>query len=181
MSDKKSFIYKICIVGDGGVGKTSLVLRYCEDSFKDNYIMTIGSNFSTKSVVLPNYPNYEIKLQLWDLAGQKHFSFVRPPFYRGATGIIYVYDLTRRSSFASMPNWQDEVEKVIGRKSSVIVGNKLDLADENHREIGKQDGESLKSELESISYYETSAKDGRYVEDIFTDLTLSILKEFNKI
>ena len=181
MLDKKSFIYKICIVGDGGVGKTSLVLRYCEDSFRDNYIMTIGSNFSTRSVILPEYPNYDIKLQLWDLAGQKHFSFVRPPFYRGATGIIYVYDLTRRSSFASMPDWQDEVEKVIGRKSSVVVGNKLDLADENHRENGKQEGESVKNELEAISYYETSAKDGRNIEGIFRDITIGILKDFNKI
>ncbi|MBY9005168.1 MAG: GTP-binding protein [Candidatus Lokiarchaeota archaeon] len=181
MSEKKSFIYKICIVGDGGVGKTSLVLRYCEDAFKDNYIMTIGSNFSTKSVFLPEYPNYEIKLQLWDLAGQKHFSFVRPPFYRGATGIIYVYDLTRRSSFASMASWLDEVEKVIGRKSSVIVGNKLDLADENHRENGIQDGEALKNEIQAISYYETSAKEGNNVEQIFRDITLGILKDFNKI
>ncbi|MBN1214926.1 MAG: GTP-binding protein [Candidatus Lokiarchaeota archaeon] len=181
MSEKKSFIYKICIVGDGGVGKTSLVLRYCEDAFKDNYIMTIGSNFSTKSVVLPEYPNYDIKLQLWDLAGQKHFSFVRPPFYRGATGIIYVYDLTRRSSFASMANWKEEVEKVIGLKSSIIVGNKLDLADDNHREIGAQDGEALKAEMNALSYYETSAKDGINVESIFRDITLGILKDFNKI
>ena len=93
----KSFIYKICVVGNGGVGKTSMVLRYCENSFKESYLMTIGSNFSTKTVELANYPQLQVKLQLWDLAGQKHFSFVRPPFYRGASGIIYVFDLTRRS------------------------------------------------------------------------------------
>ena len=112
MSASKSFIYKICVVGDGGVGKTSMVLRYTEDSFKENYIMTIGSNFSTKTVELPEFPQYNIKLQIWDLAGQKHFSFVRPPFYRGATGIIYVFDLTRRSSFSNLLNWKTEVEKV---------------------------------------------------------------------
>ena len=72
MSDKKSFIYKICLVGDGGVGKTSLVLRYCENKFKENYIMTIGSNFSTKEVHLKEYPNYNVKLQIWDLAGQNN-------------------------------------------------------------------------------------------------------------
>ncbi len=66
----KSFIFKICVVGDGGVGKTSMVLRYCEETFKDNYIMTIGSNFSTKTVELSEYPNFNIKLQVWDLAGQ---------------------------------------------------------------------------------------------------------------
>jgi len=83
------------VVGDGGVGKTSMVLRYCENAFKDNYIMTIGSNFSTKQVELEEYPNYLVKLQLWDLAGQKHFSFVRPPFYRGATATVFVFDITR--------------------------------------------------------------------------------------
>ena len=178
---KKSFIYKICVVGDGGVGKTSMVLRYCENAFKENYIMTIGSNFSAKSVALPDYPNYSCKLQIWDLAGQKHFSFVRPPFYRGATGIVYVFDLTRRSSFANLQAWKDEVEKVIGPKTSALVGNKLDLADQGHREIGQQDAEAYKEELGALMYYEVSAKEGLGVEKIFTDLTISILKDTDRI
>jgi small GTP-binding protein len=181
MSASKSFIYKICVVGDGGVGKTSMVLRYTDDSFKENYIMTIGSNFSTKSVDLPEYPQYNIKLQIWDLAGQKHFSFVRPPFYRGATGIIYVFDLTRRSSFANLPNWRTEVEKVVTSRPSVLVGNKLDLANQGNREIGEQDGESLKNELQALSYFETSAKEGVNIEDVFKITVLEILKSSNKI
>jgi len=181
MSASKSFIYKICVVGDGGVGKTSMVLRYTDDSFKENYIMTIGSNFSTKSVDLPEYPQYNIKLQIWDLAGQKHFSFVRPPFYRGATGIIYVFDLTRRSSFANLPNWRTEVEKVVTSRPSVLVGNKLDLATQGNREIGEQDGESLKNELQALSYFETSAKEGVNIEDVFKITVLEILKSSNKI
>jgi small GTP-binding protein len=181
MSASKSFIYKICVVGDGGVGKTSMVLRYTDDTFKENYIMTIGSNFSTKSVDLPEYPQYNIKLQIWDLAGQKHFSFVRPPFYRGATGIIYVFDLTRRSSFANLPNWRTEVEKVVTSRPSVLVGNKLDLANQGNREIGEQDGESLKNELQALSYFETSAKEGVNIEDVFKITVLEILKSSNKI
>ena len=181
MSASKSFIYKICVVGDGGVGKTSMVLRYTDDSFKENYIMTIGSNFSTKSVDLPEYPQYNIKLQIWDLAGQKHFSFVRPPFYRGATGIIYVFDLTRRSSFANLPNWKTEVEKVVSGRPSVLVGNKLDLAIQGNREIGEQEGESLKKELQAINYFETSAKEGMQIEDVFKETVLAILKNSNKI
>jgi len=181
MSAKRSFIFKICIVGDGGVGKTSLALRYTENTFKDNYIMTIGSNFSTKTVSLPNYPHLDIKLQIWDLAGQKHFSFVRPPFYRGASGVIYVFDLTRRSSFASLPNWKSEVSKVIGEKPSILVGNKIDLADEGHREVGQQDGDSFKTELNAISYFETSAKDGVKINEMFTEIVLEILKTSNKI
>jgi small GTP-binding protein len=177
----KNFIYKVCVVGDGGVGKTSMVLRYCENTFKENYIMTIGSNFSTKSVPLEEYPNYNVKLQLWDLAGQKHFSFVRPPFYRGATGIVYVFDLTRRSSFANMGEWKDEVKKVIGEKSSILVGNKLDLAEDGKREVGEQDAKQLMKELGSSGYFETSAKDGRGIEEVFKEVTLAILKNAGKI
>ena len=178
---QKSYIYKICVVGNGGVGKTSMVLRYCENSFKESYLMTIGSNFSTKTVELADHPQLQVKLQLWDLAGQKHFSFVRPPFYRGATGIIYVYDLTRRSSFADMLEWRDEVEKVIGQKPSLLIGNKLDLALEGQREVAEQDGEALKGEMHAMRYIETSAKDGDFVEEVFKVLTLEILKTSGKI
>jgi len=177
----KSFIYKICVVGNGGVGKTSMVLRYCENSFKESYMMTIGSNFSTKTVELANYPQLQVKLQLWDLAGQKHFSFVRPPFYRGATGIIYVFDLTRRSSFADLLEWREEVEKVIGQKPCLVVGNKLDLARQGQREVAEQDGEAVKYEMHAMKYFETSAKESDSVGDIFKMLTLEILKTSGKI
>ncbi len=177
----KSFIYKICVVGNGGVGKTSMVLRYCENSFKESYMMTIGSNFSTKTVELANYPQLQVKLQLWDLAGQKHFSFVRPPFYRGATGIIYVFDLTRRSSFADLIEWREEVEKVIGQKPCLVVGNKLDLARQGQREVAEQDGEAVKYEMHAMKYFETSAKESDSVGDIFEMLTLEILKTSGKI
>ena len=177
----KSFIYKICVVGNGGVGKTSMVLRYCENSFKESYLMTIGSNFSTKTVELADHPQLQVKLQLWDLAGQKHFSFVRPPFYRGATGIIYVFDLTRRSSFADLLEWRDEVEKVIGQKPSLLIGNKLDLAHQGQREVAAQDGEALKGEMHAMQYFETSAKEGDSVEEVFKVLTLEILKTSGKI
>jgi small GTP-binding protein len=177
----KSFIYKICIVGNGGVGKTSMVLRYCENSFKESYLMTIGSNFSTKTVELADHPQLQVKLQLWDLAGQKHFSFVRPPFYRGATGIIYVFDLTRRSSFADLLEWREEVEKVIGQKPCIVVGNKLDLAKQGQREVAEQDGEAVRFEMHAMKYFETSAKEGDSVGDIFKTLTLEILRNSGKI
>ncbi len=158
-----------------------MVLRYTEDTFKENYLMTIGSNFSAKSERFPEYPHLNIKLQIWDLAGQKHFSFVRPPFYRGASGIIYVFDLTRRSSFANLPNWKEEVEKVVGEKTSILVGNKLDLANQGNREIALHDGESLKNELNALSYYETSAKEGTNINDVFKDTVIRILKACGKI
>ena len=181
MQALKSYIYKICVVGNGGVGKTSMVLRYCENTFKENYIMTIGSNFSTKTVSLPDYPQLQVKLQIWDLAGQKHFSFVRPPFYRGATGIIYVFDLTRRSSFADLNEWKNEVQKVVGQKPALLVGNKIDIARDGKREVSSQDGESFKSEINAKKYFETSAKEGDSVEYVFKLLTLEILRSSGKI
>jgi small GTP-binding protein len=158
-----------------------MVLRYCENSFKESYLMTIGSNFSTKTVELADHPQLQVKLQLWDLAGQKHFSFVRPPFYRGATGIIYVFDLTRRSSFADLIEWREEVEKVIGQKPCLVVGNKLDLANQGQREVAEQDGEAVKYEMHAMKYFETSAKESDSVGDIFKMLTLEILRNSGKI
>ena len=111
----------------------------------------------------------------------KHFSFVRPPFYRGATAVIYVFDLTRRSSFTNLPNWKVEVEKVVSGKPSVLVGNKLDLANQGNREIGEQDGEALKKELNALSYFETSAKEGVLVDNVFNEAVLAILKTVSKI
>jgi small GTP-binding protein len=159
-----------------------MVLRYCENTFKENYIMTIGSNFSTKQVDLDEYPNYLVKLQLWDLAGQKHFSFVRPPFYRGSSATVYTFDLTRRSSFQNILNWKSEVEKVIGDgKPSILVGNKIDLAEKGQREVGTSEGKALKEELNAIAYLETSAKEDVLVEPVFKDLTKAILEKTKKI
>jgi len=159
-----------------------MVLRYCENTFKENYIMTIGSNFSTKQVDLEEYPNFLVKLQLWDLAGQKHFSFVRPPFYRGSSAIVYTFDLTRRSSFQNILNWKSEVEKVIGdNKPSILVGNKIDLAERGQREVGTGEGEALKEELNSIAYLETSAKNDIRIENVFKELTLAIIEKTKKL
>ncbi len=143
--------------------------------------MTIGSNFSTKTVDLPDHPEFNVKLQIWDLAGQKHFSFVRPPFYRGSTASVYTFDLSRRSSFSNLIEWQDEAEKVIGPKPCILVGNKLDLANEGQREVSTQEGEAAMIELGAFKYIEISAKEGDYVEGVFTDLTLAILKASGKL
>ncbi len=144
--------------------------------------MTIGSNFSTKKVDLEEYPNYFIKLQMWDLAGQKHFSFVRPPFYRGSGATVYVFDLTRRSSFQNILNWKSEVEKVIGdKKPSILVGNKLDLAEKGYREVGRGDAEALMNEINAIGYYEASAKENIHIEPVFKNITVAILKNTQKI
>jgi len=171
----KSFILKIAIVGNGSVGKTSLVLQYCEKKFSENYIMTIGSNFAIKSLTLDSTTS--VKLQIWDLAGQQHFSFVRPPFYRGASGTVYVFDITNRDSFENILEWKREVETVIPNKPSVLVGNKCDLADE--RVVSKKEGELLAEKLgpSCLGYYESSAKTGINLDELFQKLVSTIINK----
>jgi small GTP-binding protein len=169
----KAFILKMVVVGNGSVGKTSLVLQYCEKKFSENYIMTIGSNFAIKSLSLDSTTN--VKLQIWDLAGQQHFSFVRPPFYRGASGTVYVFDITNRDSFENILEWKREVETVVQSKPSVLVGNKCDLADE--RVVSKKEGELLAEKIgpTCLGYYETSAKTGINLDDMFHKLVHTVI------
>ncbi|MBD3350151.1 MAG: GTP-binding protein [Candidatus Lokiarchaeota archaeon] len=171
----KNYILKICCCGDGSVGKTSMVLQFCERKFQENYIMTIGSNFAVKEMDLPEINTF-VKLQIWDLAGQQHFSFVRPPFYRGASGTVMVFDITRRESFQHILDWKQEVDQVIPDKPFIIVGNKIDLADE--RVVSKHEGEELAKSL-GVLYYETSAKTGENLNVAFRKLVDEILSKTN--
>ncbi len=141
-------------MGDGSVGKTSMVFQYSEQNFQERYIMTIGSNFAIKSLKIGDT---KVKIQIWDLAGQKHFSFVRPPFYRGSSGTLYVFDLTRRQSFDNLISWKEEVETVIN-KPSILIGNKNDLHED--RLITKEEADSFANEMGALMYIEKSAKTG---------------------
>ena len=181
MVSEKAYVYKVCVVGDGGVGKTSLVRKSISNTFSENYIMTIGSNFSVKPVELSEYPNYDITLSVWDLAGQEHFKSVRPPFYKGAKALIYVYDLTRISSFSNLLNWKKEAEKVIGLTPSILVGNKSDLLRPEEKRAKEEDITQLMGKLDTDAYFETSAKEGINVEAIFEEITKKILTKSAEI
>jgi GTPase SAR1 family protein len=96
--------------------------------------------------------------------------------------VVFVFDLTRRSSFQNILDWKDEVEKVIGDgKPYILVGNKIDLAEQGNREVGEKDGEALKEEINALAYYETSAKNDIEVEPVFKNITLAILEKSKKI
>ena len=172
---KKSLVYKICIVGDGGVGKTSIASRYTDNTFKENYIMTIGSNFAVKTMELPEYPDCSISLQIWDLAGQPRFNVVRPLFYRGAKAVIYVFDLTRKDSLENLLNWKKEIEQNIGLKPCILVGNKLDVVKKTKMKVEIEEIEIIKSNLNATSYFETSAKEGSNINELFKECVNGIL------
>jgi Ras-related protein Rab-1A len=169
----REFIFKIVLVGNGASGKTSLVLQYTEHKFSENYIMSIGANFAIHLIQKPE-EDIAIRLQLWDLAGQKHFTFVRPSFYRGAFAIIYIFDLTLRESFEAIKGWKDEAERHTGDIPRLLLGNKVDLTE--HRVISKKEGEQLAEEIGAM-YFETSAKDAINVDQAFLDITDTLMKK----
>ena len=185
MSVSKSYIYKIAVVGNGGVGKTSMVLRYCENSFKENYIMTIGSNFSTKTVALPDHPQFQVKLQIWDLAGQPTFEKVRGHYYQGSTGIILVYSVNDRESFDNASKWLVEAYKNMGKlPPTIIIGNKIDLrpaygATDSFvsTEEGQEFTELFMDRLDiPATFIETSAMTGENIKVAFRHL-LTMMSE----
>jgi len=170
--------FKICIVGDFGVGKTTLLHQYLERRFTPNVASTIGSNFFVKRLKIPNV-HHLITLQIWDLAGQQHFKWVRQGFYKGAKGIVFVFDLTNRKTFESLPDWKKEIEKVIEGFSSVLVGNKADLLDNEHRVIDQKESDNLRQSLSAYDYFETSAKSGNNVKEFFLKLISYMYKKFS--
>ncbi len=166
---QRQYVLKVCVVGDGAVGKTSLIIRYTEGHFRESYIMTVGTSFAVKEL---NFGDTLVRLQLWDLAGQPHFSSVRPVFYRGAAGVILVYDVTRRRTFEAIPEWFSEVSQVTGTVPTVLLANKVDLVDQ--RQATTEEGMAYAQQL-GWGYFETSAKEGQGVTDAFRQIAWSCI------
>jgi small GTP-binding protein len=167
--------FKICIVGDGGVGKTTIVHRYVDNIFLDDTKITIGTNLFVKRIDIPS-KNRKATLQIWDLGGESRFDNIRRNFYAGANGIIYTFDLTRRFSLMNLNKWQSEIEKAIGAKPSVLIGNKLDLVrDREERPIPEKEGKKVKDDLGCSYYLETSAKEDVRIDKAFLKLSERIL------
>ncbi len=160
----EEYIFKTVVVGEGAVGKTSLVLQFTEKKFKESYIQTIGSNFALKSVKLQP-KDISVKLQIWDLSGQAHFSVVRRSFYLGAQGAIYVYDVTRKKSLTALDVWKEEVDKHAPGIPAILLGNKIDLEDQI--EVSTEEGKKMAEHLGASHFRETSAKTGEQVNDAF--------------
>ena len=180
----KGYIFKTVVVGDGAVGKTSLVMSFTEQKFNTQYIMTIGSNFALKLIptdVLSTedkeYP--DVRLQLWDLAGQPHFKAVRHPFYKGSSGIIFVFDVTRPDTLEHLTGWREEILKQIKPTTpNILIGNKIDL--KNERKVSAEQAQKVAKAFGSAGYYETSAKDGININAGFQTLARKIIDYLEK-
>jgi len=178
MVGSSKHFYKVCIVGDSEVGKTTLVNQYLKRRFVADAQRTIGSNFFVKYVKIPKVKHL-LTLQIWDLAGQKRFKWVRYAFYKGASGIVYAFDLTRRNTLDNILNWKEEVETKIGVVPNVFVGNKLDLINNENSFINTKEINKFKQLLTTIEYIETSAKLGTKVDKVFSKLALEMYKNTN--
>ncbi|MEJ2294071.1 MAG: GTP-binding protein [Candidatus Lokiarchaeota archaeon] len=166
MAEEYDFLFKSIVVGDGGVGKTALTLRFSKGFFTEDYKMTIGVDFHVKTIELDTEEgSIRCKLQLWDTGGQERFSSIRPMYYRGSLGAVLVFDLTNSASFEHLPQWIEEVRANIKAEIPLLlVGNKSDLIDQ--RTISIEEVNQFTRDF-NLYYMETSAKTGDGVGDCF--------------
>lgn len=165
-TDGKPREVKVVLLGDTGVGKSSLVLRFVTNNFKPYSESTIGASFMSKVVTVDGK---QTKFQIWDTAGQEKYHSLAPMYYRGAAAAIVVYDITRASTFKTLRNWVDELRNQGPKDIALaIAGNKADLAD--RREVEQRLASSFANEVGAI-YFETSAKDDTNIQDIFVQLS----------
>ena len=165
---------KILILGDSSVGKTTLLLKYVDGYFPTVYVATIGVEYKIKRI---NINGIDISLQIWDTAGQERFRGITKNFMKGADGIIYAYDITKKSSFESLKNWIFQSEEATEGFKKIIIGNKIDL--EKERQIAK---ESLNKFCQSrnIKGMEVSAKNDVNVNECFETLAKLIIEGKSK-
>lgn len=163
------FLIKLLLIGDSGVGKSCLLLRFCDDAWTPSFITTIGIDFKIRTIELDGK---RIKLQIWDTAGQERFRTITTAYYRGAMGILLVYDVTDERSFNNIRTWHSNIEQhASDGVNKILVGNKCDW--EEKRAITTEAGRELAEEL-GIKFMETSAKVNLGVEDAFFTLARDI-------
>eukprot|EP00484_Ammonia_sp_Unknown_P007929 CAMPEP_0197055150 /NCGR_PEP_ID=MMETSP1384-20130603/58115_1 /TAXON_ID=29189 /ORGANISM="Ammonia sp." /LENGTH=206 /DNA_ID=CAMNT_0042488621 /DNA_START=52 /DNA_END=672 /DNA_ORIENTATION=+ len=168
-------LVKLLMIGDSGVGKSCLLLRFSDDSFSTNFITTIGIDFKLKTVEIDGK---KVKLQIWDTAGQERFRTITTAYYRGAMGVLMVYDITDEQSFLNIRNWMRNIEQhATPNVKKLLIGNKCDNADE--RVISQQRAQDLANEYQ-IQFFETSAKSDINVYEAFVALAKDIVDENTK-
>ena len=169
-------VLKILLLGDGAVGKTSLILRFIENKFKEEYSVSLGVDFLTKKIQFIDEDDVtrSVSLQVWDIAGQaRHVSYSHL-YLRGALGAFYVFDLTRKETLDQIQNrWQIQALKASPKHVSILIGNKADL--KRNRALSKNQLNQIAASMHVIDLIETSAKTGENVHEAFQRLTTEIL------
>ena len=165
--------FKILTLGESGVGKTAILRRYVENKFEKHHLATIGIDYQSKTIKIKNK---EIKLKIWDTAGQERYLNLASHLYKGADGIMLVYDITDEYSFSKITDWMEQINSNLSKNEIgiVLIGNKSDIED---RIIDTEKGEEKAKEY-GIQYFETSALNGNGINEAFEGLAKQILKNY---
>ena len=160
---------KILLIGDSAVGKTSILFRYINDEFPECYMSTIGVEYKIKALIINGK---KVNLRIWDTSGQERYRSITQNFYRNANGILFVFDITNKESFNNIKIWLTDSENCETKVTKILIGNKIDLKDER-----KVDMEAIEkfAEKKEMKYFETSAKEGINIDEIFRELAEQIL------
>lgn len=169
------YLIKIVLVGDSGVGKTNLLLRWAHNCYNAESIPTIGVEFATKTIEIEGKI---AKIQIWDTAGQERYRAITSAYYRGAVGALLVYDISSISTFKNVTRWLEEIrENSEIDMECILIGNKCDLQDQ--RTVPIEEGIDY-SKREKLMFMETSAKDDVHIEEAFLTLVKEIVTKFAK-
>jgi len=169
MNPEYDYLFKLLLIGDSGVGKSCLLLRFADDTYSESYISTIGVDFKIRTI---EHDGKTIKLQIWDTAGQERFRTITSSYYRGAHGIIVVYDVTDSDTFDNVKNWLQEIERYASENvKKLLVGNKSDLTQK--KQVDYTTAKEYAKQLE-IPFLETSAKANTNVEQSFITMASEI-------
>ena len=167
--DQPELAIKTLVIGDSRVGKTSLLLKYVDKSFPEEHISTIGVEYKEKLITKDGF---NIRLQIWDTAGEERFRSITKSIYKNTHGVLFVYDITQKDTFANVKHWIKDTENIDREIRGVIVGNKIDLPD---RVISKTDLDEI-GEKYKMPVIETSAKEGTNVNECFELLIDELFK-----
>jgi len=168
-------LYKLVLVGDAMVGKSSLIIRYADNTFVDEEVGSIGADFKVSFV---NVEKKRIKIQIWDTAGQEKFRVMTSSYFGGANAVIVVFDVSKEKSFQSVPKWISEAKRFSDKQKDIaffIIGNKIDL--NAQRVVSAEDAEKLAAQNAAV-YFEVSAKTGTQVAHAFTSIAKTCFERF---
>jgi len=171
---KEAKSYKVLLIGDSGVGKSSVLVRYFENKWEEGAVQNLSSELPTTKEVTVD--NHKINLLIWDTGGQERFRTITSSFYQGSHGILIVYDLTQQETWANVSRWVMEANRYAPEAAKILVGNKLDLAGSS-RVVDKGDVEEYCENCDdkgAMSAFEVSAKNGEGVKEVFKKLAEQI-------